>query len=67
MSMIIILLYLLSFLLIWQFVGYPSLMGIVALKSKPENKGYYFLPFVSYYCVDTAFYKKKTNVNRELR
>jgi len=47
MNIIIILLYLLSFLLIWQFVGYPSLMAIVALKSKPKNKDYSFQPFVS--------------------
>jgi len=45
--MIIILLYLLSFLLIWQFVGYPLLMAIVALRSKPENEDYSFQPFVS--------------------
>ncbi len=47
MGMIIILLYFLSFLLVWQFVGYPSLMGIVALKSKQKNKEYSFQPFVS--------------------
>ena len=47
MNIIIILLYLLSFLLIWQFVGYPSLMAIVALRSKPKNKDYSFQPFVS--------------------
>ena len=50
MTIIITLLYLLSFLLIWQFVGYPSLMAIVALrakKSKPKNKDYSFQPFVS--------------------
>jgi len=47
MNLIIILLYLLSFLLIWQFVGYPSLMAIVALKAKPKNKDYSFQPFVS--------------------
>lgn len=49
MSIIIIaaLLYFLSFLLIWQFVGYPLLMAIVALRSKPKNKDYSFQPFVS--------------------
>jgi len=46
-SIIIILLYLLSSLLIWQFVGYPILMAIVALKAKPGNKDYSFQPFVS--------------------
>ena len=43
----ILLLYLLSFLLIWQFVGYPTLMAIVALKTKPKNKDYSYQPFVS--------------------
>jgi len=38
MTLILILLYVLSFLLIWQFVGYPLLMGIIALTSKPGNK-----------------------------
>ncbi len=28
-------------------VGYPSLMAIVALRSKPKNKDYSFQPFVS--------------------
>lgn len=46
-NVILILLCLLSFLLIWQFVGYPSLMAIVALRSKPKNKDYSFQPFVS--------------------
>ena len=46
-SIIIILLYLFSSLLIWQFVGYPSLMAVVALRSKPKNKDYSFQPFVS--------------------
>jgi len=32
MNITIIMLYLLSFLLIWQFVGYPVLIRTVALK-----------------------------------
>ncbi len=47
MILILILLYFLSFLLIWQFVGYPLLMGIIALTSKPGNKEYAFQPFVA--------------------
>jgi hypothetical protein len=47
MNITIIPLYLLSLLLIWQFVGYPLLMGIIALTSKPENRDYAFQPFVS--------------------
>lgn len=47
MNIIVILLYFFSFLLIWQFVCYPSLMSIIALRSKPKNKDYSFQPFVS--------------------
>ncbi len=47
MTITIILLYLLSFAIIWQFAGYPSLMAIVALKAKPKDKDYSFQPFVS--------------------
>jgi len=42
-----VLLYFISFLLIWQFVGYPILMALVAIKSKPKNKDYSYQPFVS--------------------
>ncbi|NQE44603.1 hypothetical protein C5S31_01100 [ANME-1 cluster archaeon GoMg2] len=47
MNLIIISLYVLTFVFIWQFVGYPLLMAIVALRSKPENEDYAFQPFVS--------------------
>ena len=47
MTITIIILYLLSFAIILQFAGYPSLMAIAALKSKPKDKDYSFLPFVS--------------------
>ena len=47
MDIIIILLYVFSFLVIWQFVGYPTLMGIIALKTKPKDKDYSYQPFVS--------------------
>ena len=32
MSLVVILLYLLSVFVIWQFVGYPLLMAIIAIK-----------------------------------
>jgi len=38
---------LVSLLLVWQFVGYPLLMGIVALRAKPRQKNDAFTPFVS--------------------
>jgi hypothetical protein len=47
MNTIVVLLYLLSILLIWQFVGYPLLMVIVALKSRSKDRDYAFQPFVS--------------------
>lgn len=44
---VLFLLLIVSFLLIWQFVGYPLLMAIIALKTKPNKKDYSFQPFVS--------------------
>ena len=43
----IILLYLSSFSLIWAFVGYPLLMAIIALRTKPMEKDYSYKPFCS--------------------
>lgn len=46
--MIIVILYMLSFLLIWQFVGYPLLTIIVTLKLQPsKNKDSSYQPSVS--------------------
>jgi len=47
MNITVILLYLISFAIIWQFVGYPSLMAVVAIQAKPKSRNYYFQPFVS--------------------
>ena len=47
MNISLFLLYLLSFAIIWQFAGYPSLMAIAALRSKPKDKDYSYQPFVS--------------------
>lgn len=57
-----ILLYLASFLLIYQFVGYPSLMAIAALKSNPKNKDYSHQPFVS--IVVPTYNEEKVIANR---
>lgn len=45
--MVIEILYLFSFLLIWQFVGYPALIALVSYFSKPCEKDYTYEPFVS--------------------
>jgi len=47
MNITVILLYLISFAIIWQFVGYPSLMAVVAIRARPKNKDYPYQPFVS--------------------
>lgn len=47
MNGIILILYLLSFLLIWQFVGYPILMAIISCMKKLGEKDYSYQPFVS--------------------
>jgi biofilm PGA synthesis N-glycosyltransferase PgaC len=46
-SLVAVLLSILSFLLIWQFVGYPCLMALMALRSNPKHKDTTFQPFVS--------------------
>lgn len=47
MSFIVVALYVVSALLIWQFVGYPVLMGLIALTAKPRQKNRGYTPFVS--------------------
>jgi biofilm PGA synthesis N-glycosyltransferase PgaC len=47
MLLIALVLFLVSSLLIWQFVGYPLVMGLVALRAQPRKKNYAFTPFVS--------------------
>jgi cellulose synthase/poly-beta-1,6-N-acetylglucosamine synthase-like glycosyltransferase len=47
MAIIILLLAVLSFLLIWQFVGYPLLMLAIYRRSSPMDKDYSFQPSVS--------------------
>lgn len=42
-----IILYLLSFLLLWQFVGYPLLMALTSLITKQNKKDYSYQPSVS--------------------
>ena len=46
-SLIVALLCIFSFLLVWQFAGYPLLMGIFALRAKLKIQDYDFRPFVS--------------------
>lgn len=47
LTVTIILLYVLSFVLIWQFVGYPLLMIVTIIMSKPKEKDYSYQPFIS--------------------
>jgi len=47
MLIIVLILYFLSFLIIWQFVGYPTLMAIIARRNNPKDKDYSYHPFVS--------------------
>lgn len=43
----LILLFLVSFLLIWQFLGYPLIMAIIASTIEPTEKNFSFQPFVT--------------------
>jgi len=63
MNITAILLYLISFAIIWQFVGYPSLMAVVAIRAQPKNKDYSFQPFVSI-VVPTQLLIKIKRVNK---
>ena len=64
MSPIVILLYLLSFLLIWQFVGYPSLMALIAIRSKPKVKDYSYQTFVS---IIVPAYNEETVIGERIK
>ena len=64
MNIIVTLLYLLSFLLIWQFVGYPTLVATIAPKAKPKNKDYSYQPFVS---IIVPTYNEEERIDRCLK
>ena len=64
MTPVVILLYLLSFLLIWQFVGYPSLMALLALRSKPKEKDYSYQTFVS---IIVPAYNEETVIGERIK
>ena len=64
MMLIIALLGLVSLLLIWQFVGYPLLMGIVASLSKRNGKDYNYTPFVS---IVVPAYNEEPVIGRRIR
>ena len=51
------------FLVSWQFVGYPSLMAVVAIWARPKENDYSFQPFVSI-VVPTQLLIKIKRVNK---
>lgn len=63
MGLIAIALFLASGLLIWQFVGYPVLMGFVALRTQPRKKNYTFTPFVS---IVVPAYNERAVIDRRI-
>ena len=63
MALIILALSLVSILLIWQFVGYPLVMGIFALRAQPRKKNYAFTPFVS---IIVPAYNEGTVIGRRI-
>lgn len=64
MSPVVILLYLLSFLLLWQFVGYPLLMVAVVFISKHKNKDCNYQPFVS---IIVPAYNEEKVIERKIK
>jgi cellulose synthase/poly-beta-1,6-N-acetylglucosamine synthase-like glycosyltransferase len=63
MPLIELALFLVSSLLIWQFVGYPLVMGLFALRAQPKKKNYAFTPFVS---VIVPAYNEATVIGRRI-
>jgi cellulose synthase/poly-beta-1,6-N-acetylglucosamine synthase-like glycosyltransferase len=63
MLLIVFALSFVSSLLIWQFVGYPLVMGLVALKAQPRKKNYAFTPFVS---IIVPAYNEATVIGRRI-
>jgi len=63
MLLIILALFLVSSLLIWQFVGYPLVMGLFALRAQPRKKNYAFTPFVS---IIVPAYNEGTVIGRRI-
>jgi len=62
-SLVVALLCILSFLLVWQFVGFPLFMGIVALRKKATDKDYSFQPFVS---IIVPTYNEEANIEERI-
>ena len=58
----ILILYILTFLIIWQFSGYQLLMAIIAIISKPKEKNYGYQAFVS--IIVPAYNEEKVIENR---
>jgi biofilm PGA synthesis N-glycosyltransferase PgaC len=54
----------LSALLIWQFVGFPLVMGIVALRHKATDKDLSFQPFVS---IIVPTYNEEANIEERIQ
>ena len=52
-----------SLLLIWQFVGYPLLMAIIAAVVNPRAKDYTYQPFVS---ILVPTYNEETVITKRL-
>jgi poly-beta-1,6-N-acetyl-D-glucosamine synthase len=60
--MIVLVLYFLSFLIVWQFGGYQLFMVFVSIVSRPKGKNYNFQPFVS--IIVPAYNEEKDIENR---
>ena len=58
----ILILYILTFLILWQFGGYQLLMAIIATISKPKEKNYGYQDFVS--IIVPAYNEEKVIENR---
>jgi cellulose synthase/poly-beta-1,6-N-acetylglucosamine synthase-like glycosyltransferase len=63
-SLVYLLLFVLSFLIVWLFAGYPLLMTVIALRRKPQTKDYDYQPFVS---IIVPTYNEEANIATRVR
>jgi biofilm PGA synthesis N-glycosyltransferase PgaC len=62
---ILILIYILSFLVIWQFVGYPALMALISIRNNQKSKKKYSSQLFISILVPT--YNEAYNINERIK
>jgi cellulose synthase/poly-beta-1,6-N-acetylglucosamine synthase-like glycosyltransferase len=63
LHLVYVLLFILSFLIVWEFAGYPLLMTVIALRRKPQSKDYSYQPYVS---IIVPTYNEEANIETRI-